>query len=634
MGKKTKSGAEKKTGNDGGNEDDGVAAVKAIQDEVAQLNSIYEKRLRAERLNTLEQMNERFVSDTLTLKEKLREKHDEHTEMLRYMEEKDKEKDSNLKTLEHEKKRTADDRNELVKEFDKLREKDNTHWELKVKQLEEKVHELQRKYDETSDFRTEKSSILGKLEEARKALLEEKHVHATDVADLDRRNIAAKERLKKEMLRKIKETKLSLLAMTEDQLHTTTKRTIMENEQMTIELQYQSKETEKLLAQNAKLQAENTRMRRQIELHLDTETMLGTRTHYFQRTVKRLNEQIAFLEEGQRSVDDSTQRSKGAEREAIVQLHDEIDRRKETQNLLQEAYNEADTLRSELREVLSSHESMTNLQDESVAFVWACLEDTRRTAGLEPTKPLHEDVEMLMKRGKEQEKLSHKQPVGEPDENGDRCNKVVSSAKAKSPFRLARPIKSLKEANAEDRAALLELFLTKLRNFQHNHQSLLHALEANNIRRQTISPLLARDSPAFSSTQDLLRSRQICRGSTNSKLSFSSTSSTRRSQTKWRSQHLLRGESTRSLADSSATTTGSSENSSSTNPKYRRRPLAHHRGDVDVDAHRELVHPELHAATGRVDPTHPLREWGKRADTIPLKVGGPKLFLKKNHRNA
>jgi hypothetical protein len=36
-----------------------------------------------------------------------------------------------------------------------------------------------------------------------------------EVADLDRKNISEKERLKKEMLRKIKETKLSLLAMTE-----------------------------------------------------------------------------------------------------------------------------------------------------------------------------------------------------------------------------------------------------------------------------------------------------------------------------------------------------------------------------------------------------------------------------------
>ncbi len=42
-----------------------------------------------------------------------------------------------------------------------------------------------------------------------------------------------------EMLRRIKETKLTLLAMTQDTLHPTTKRTQQENEQMTTELAYQ-----------------------------------------------------------------------------------------------------------------------------------------------------------------------------------------------------------------------------------------------------------------------------------------------------------------------------------------------------------------------------------------------------------
>jgi hypothetical protein len=66
-----------------------------------------------------------------------------------------------------------------------------------------------------------------------KSLLEqEKAHHALNVAELERRNVMEKDRLKNEMLRKIRETKLSLLAMTEDQLHTTTKRTIMENEQV------------------------------------------------------------------------------------------------------------------------------------------------------------------------------------------------------------------------------------------------------------------------------------------------------------------------------------------------------------------------------------------------------------------
>ena len=94
----------------------------------------------------------------------------------------------------------------------------------------------------------------------------EKLDHAKNVQELERRNVQEKERLKKEMLIKIKETKQNLLSMTEDQLHTTTKRTIMENEQMTTELQYQSKETEKLLVASKRLGAENKRLKRDIEI--------------------------------------------------------------------------------------------------------------------------------------------------------------------------------------------------------------------------------------------------------------------------------------------------------------------------------------------------------------------------------
>mgnify|MGYP004102230907 CR=1 FL=1 len=54
-----------------------------------------------------------------------------------------------------------------------------------------------------------------------------------------------KDRLKKEMLLKLRETKANLLKMTDNQLDTTTKRTIAENEQMSSELAWQSKETEK-----------------------------------------------------------------------------------------------------------------------------------------------------------------------------------------------------------------------------------------------------------------------------------------------------------------------------------------------------------------------------------------------------
>jgi hypothetical protein len=68
-------------------------------------------------------------------------------------------------------------------------------------------------------------------------LANEKQLREQRESELERKFLVEREKLKKEMLKKIRETKLRLLKMTEDQLNTTTKRTILENEQMTIELQ-------------------------------------------------------------------------------------------------------------------------------------------------------------------------------------------------------------------------------------------------------------------------------------------------------------------------------------------------------------------------------------------------------------
>lgn len=53
--------------------------------------------------------------------------------------------------------------------------------------------------------------------------------------------IQATEGLRKEMLMKIKETKANLMALNNEQLATTTRLTILQNHQLTTELEYQSK---------------------------------------------------------------------------------------------------------------------------------------------------------------------------------------------------------------------------------------------------------------------------------------------------------------------------------------------------------------------------------------------------------
>lgn len=106
--------------------------------------------------------------------------------------------------------------------------------------------------------------------------------------DLDRQHIQDRERWKREMAHKIKDTKLQMMKLTDNQLEMTTKRTIMENEQMSIELSYQSRQTEKLLNKNARLVDENAELRRQIELSKQTETELAKRNGLYQKTIKTL----------------------------------------------------------------------------------------------------------------------------------------------------------------------------------------------------------------------------------------------------------------------------------------------------------------------------------------------------------
>merc|ERR1719389_930708 len=91
--------------------------------------------------------------------------------------------------------------------------------------------------------------------------------HAAELSMLDRKKAIEIDQLKKEMLQKIRETRDTLRLKTRDQLDATTKRTIMENEQMTTELHFQSRETEKLLDRNAQLTDGNRQLKRNLLIH-------------------------------------------------------------------------------------------------------------------------------------------------------------------------------------------------------------------------------------------------------------------------------------------------------------------------------------------------------------------------------
>merc|ERR1719174_1854084 len=63
----------------------------------------------------------------------------------------------------------------------------------------------------------------------------------------------------------------------------------MENEQMTTELHFQSRETERLLEKNAQLLEQTAQLKRSLLIHQELEAKLARRTHVYQKLIRKLH---------------------------------------------------------------------------------------------------------------------------------------------------------------------------------------------------------------------------------------------------------------------------------------------------------------------------------------------------------
>lgn len=116
--------------------------------------------------------------------------------------------------------------------------------------MQEQINAFENDKQEYEKFKKDKKQMEEDLkfsEDKFKALETLKNL---ELQEKEREKIQATEKLRKEMLYKIKETKANLLALNDEQVSTTTTLTILQNKQLTTELQYQSEQTEILLCKN------------------------------------------------------------------------------------------------------------------------------------------------------------------------------------------------------------------------------------------------------------------------------------------------------------------------------------------------------------------------------------------------
>lgn len=169
---------------------------------------------------------------------------------------------------------------------------------LEQKRLRNQLSDMESRNNEADQFLAQQFKMKEEIANLTERLANEKALRLEQVNQKELDRIKETEQLRKEMLFNIKKTKANLLAMNDKQLQTTTHLTILQNHQLTTELEHQSKQTEILIYKNNKMKQQIETYQREIDIHKEVEKELAKRSHFCQKVIKRLKQELVEVTQG------------------------------------------------------------------------------------------------------------------------------------------------------------------------------------------------------------------------------------------------------------------------------------------------------------------------------------------------
>lgn len=240
-----------------------------------------------------------------------------------------------------------------------------------TQKLAREVGKYEKELVDLNEFISKKNKLESELEETKTEVLRERKKHEQIIAELERKTVQEKERLRKEMEAKICDAKEAFMKLTDNHLEATTKKTVQENEQMGSELAFQNRETERLLAKNSKLAEENRNAKRELELYKQTEAEMARRNHAYLRTIKSLLAKLDLLDKSKRELERATKHREesvaGQYEERVSLLH----------HTVEEAYRQLDEMRLEIESKDSDLARLDDLRDEVSQFLLTAADDIK-----------------------------------------------------------------------------------------------------------------------------------------------------------------------------------------------------------------------------------------------------------------
>lgn len=104
--------------------------------------------------------------------------------------------------------------------------------------MTEENNELQARLDDIKQFKAMKVELLSKRDDLKYKLEQDRERHRQNIQEIMEEKRQMHDKLRREMLQKIRITKMEMLNLNDEQLVGTTKLTVIQNAQLTAELEY------------------------------------------------------------------------------------------------------------------------------------------------------------------------------------------------------------------------------------------------------------------------------------------------------------------------------------------------------------------------------------------------------------
>ncbi|CAD8070093.1 unnamed protein product [Paramecium primaurelia] len=250
-----------------------------------------------DRLDRMEQERDKFGIENLMMKRNLTDEKKEFIDLIEFHKKEKEELREEKQKIEYEFGVLQRKMFDIDEDYKKMMDKQRQLFEADKQPLLDKIKFLEARLEKIDGFLQTKADLESEREKLIETLAQERKDKQRELADKEKEKVKETNQLRKEMETKVQETKLSERAQQKEQLETTTRLTVLQNYQMTTELDYQSKQTAKLLGKDSKLQEQVTSLKRDIEIHKQVEQELAKRSHFSQKLIKKLTARIKDLED-------------------------------------------------------------------------------------------------------------------------------------------------------------------------------------------------------------------------------------------------------------------------------------------------------------------------------------------------